>query len=107
MAVVPWIVALVTLLGACAPTAAPASGDASSELERTAQLAYHRMEIGYLQTGSYTTNALVDLELPRGVRWTLEEFSESSYRLRFTDDENPGEAWLVSPRGVMPASSSG
>lgn len=64
------------------------------------------MEIGYLQTGSYTTNALVDLQLPRGVRWTLEEFSEQNYRLRFTDDSRPGVAWLVSPAGVTAASES-
>ena len=64
------------------------------------------MEIGFLQTGTYTTNALVDLDLPRGVKWTLEEFSDSSYQLRFTSDDQPEEVWLVSPRGVMAAASS-
>lgn len=102
----PALLTLVALLAGCFPQTAPATGPdgtAASELQRTAQLAFHRMEIGYLQTGSYTTNALVDLELPRGVKWTLEEFSETAYRLRFTDNNQPGEAWLVSPAGVTPA----
>ena len=103
---IPGILALVLLLSACAPQLGPApaqTDQAASELQRTAQLAFHRMEIGFLQTGAYTTNALVDLDLPRGMRWTLEEFTDGFYRLRFTDDDNPDEAWVVSPRGVSPA----
>ena len=95
---------LLVLLGACAPQPLVGpGGQPADELQRTAQLAFHRMQIAYLETGNYTTNALVDLELPRGVKWTLEEFSTNAYRLRFTDDNRPGEAWLVTPAGVAPA----
>lgn len=97
------LIALVALLAACAPRALGPGGQPANELQRTAQLAFHRMQIAYLETGNYTTNALVDLDLPRGVKWTLEEFSTSGYRLRFTDDKRPGEAWLVTPGGVTPA----
>ncbi|MEX2535370.1 MAG: hypothetical protein WD273_07170 [Trueperaceae bacterium] len=101
------VIALVAALAACAPQATPVTGPATgrvdSELQRTAQVAFHRMELAYLLTGSYTTNALVDLDLPRGVKWTLEEFSDTSYRLRFTDDNRPGDAWLSTPVGVTPA----
>lgn len=77
-----------------------AASTEASELRRTALMAFHRMEIVFLETGSYTTNALVDLDLPRGVKWTLEEFDDAGYRLRFTDDQRPEYAWLVSPEGV-------
>jgi hypothetical protein len=97
------LLVLALALSACAPGTTSRPPAAVSELQRTAQVAFHRMEIAFLQTGDYTTNALIDLELPRGVRWTLEEFSERSYRLRFSDDGRPGEAWLVSPAGVRPA----
>lgn len=106
---------LALLLGACAPrtttgTAVPANGTAAPEaplddpaaaqLERTALEAFHRMEIARLQTGAYTTNALVDLTLPRGTRWTVLEFADGDYLLRFTSDEVPERHWLVSPTGV-------
>ena len=96
---------LTLLLAARAPQATQAPPPAevpaeASELQRVAIMAFHRMELGRLETGSYTTNALIDLELPRQVRWTLEEFDGQSYRLRFTSDSSPDEAWLVTPRGV-------
>jgi hypothetical protein len=98
---------LLAAVAGCAPRAAlPSPSRVTGELQRTALVAFHRMEIGFLQTGSYTTNVLVDLELPRGVKWTLEEFTDRDYRLRFTDDDDPGAAWLVSPAGVAPAGGS-
>jgi hypothetical protein len=98
------LLCLTLLAAACAPRVLPdtdlLNSPAALETEQIAQIAYHRMEIGLLQTGSYTTNVLVDLALPRGVRWTLEEFSSDSYQLRFSHDELPTLAWLVTPRGV-------
>lgn len=101
------LVILVLPLAACAPqsvapgAATTAATAVESELQRAALEAFHRMEIAFLQTGSYSTNALIDLDLPRGVKWTLEEFDDSGYRLRFTDDERPRDAWIVSPAGVV------
>lgn len=93
---------IVLVLAACAPaTGSTGTNEASSELQRTALVAFHRMEIAFLQTGSYTTNALIDLDLPSGVKWTLEEYSDRHYRLRFTEDNRPGVGWLVSPAGVI------
>lgn len=95
---------LLALLAACAPSATTALPDdpAAREAERTARVAYHRMQIAFLETGAYTTNALVDLALPQGVRWTVDDFEPdgSSYRLRITHTEVPGVAWLVGPDGV-------
>jgi hypothetical protein len=99
--------AALLILAACAPRASlPRAAAATDELQRTAMAAYHRMEIAFLQTGAYTTNALIDLDLPRGIKWTLEEFTGRDYRLRFTDDARPGTAWLVSPAGVAAAGTA-
>ena len=78
---------------------------AANETQMVAEIAHHRMEIGRLQTGAYTTNVLVDLELPRGVRWTVLEFAEDTYVLRFTNDEVPDLLWLVDPAGVRTRSA--
>jgi hypothetical protein len=98
------LVAVLTLLvvAACAPAAAPVVLDSpeAQALDRVAQEAFHRMEIGRLRTGSYTSNVLVDLDLPRGARVTVEAFGEAEYLLRITSDVVDGIAWLVSPRGV-------
>lgn len=74
--------------------------EAGQIVYKLAQEAYHRMEIGKLQTGAYTTNVMVDISLPQGVLWNLEAFDEDSYQLRFVADSAPGYAWLVSPEGV-------
>lgn len=95
--------ALALALASCAPATSTAASGVEGpldELGRVALLAHHRMEIVYLETGAYTTNALIDLQLPRGVKWTLEDFSDEWYSLRFTDDAQPGVAWLVTPDGV-------
>ncbi len=94
------------VLSACAPTSttspSPAATAERQALERTAYIVYHRMAIGYLETGTYTTNVLVDVALPQGVRWTLLEYPQdrSSYTLRLTSDAVEGQAYRVSPAGV-------
>ncbi len=96
--------ALLLLLASCAPaTQAPLpAGAAARQLDTTASIVYHRMAIGFLETGAYTTNVLVDVQLPAGARWTLEAYARdgSSYRLRITSTQVPGIAWEVSPDGV-------
>lgn len=94
--------ALGLTLSACVPTAVAdrLAGPAAQEVERTAYVTYHRMELGRLQLGAYTTNVLVDVELPRGARVTLEEFDDEGYRLRVDSDTVPGVAWFVTPSGV-------
>ena len=98
------LLASLLALSACAPRTQPAipSGGAASRLQTTARIVYHRMAIGYLETGRYTTNVLVDVQLPSGARWTLEAYPKdgSSYRLRITSTQVPGIAWQVSPDGV-------
>ena len=98
---------LVLLLGSCAPSARATIPEtpAADGTQTVAEIAYHRMEIGRLQTGMYTTNVLIDLELPRGVRWTVLEFSDDDYVLRFTNDAVSGVVWNVSPRGVRVGSA--
>ena len=106
----------LVLFAACAPRTAPAGeggtevsvvetpapeSPAAREVQQTAQVAYHRMQIGFLQTGEYTTNALLDLSLPQGVRWTVETFEATTYQLRFVSAEVPDQAWIVTPEGVQ------
>jgi len=94
--------ALLLLLASCAPAAQAPLPAAASRLDTTARIVYHRMAIGFLETGAYTTNVLVDVQLPAGARWTLEAYPRdgSSYRLRITSTQVPGIAWEVSPGGV-------
>ena len=95
---------VLSLLGACAPRLSAGNPVLNSAqalgTAKTAQIAYHRMEIGLLQTGDYTTNALLELKLPQGVKWTLQDFNSQGYELSFTSDMVAGYAWLVSPKGV-------
>lgn len=103
---------LPVLFGACAPTAqeAPATRPVAAPAElgavqRTAWQAWHLMELGRISEGAYTTNALVDLDLPQGVRWDLLDFTDAGYRLRVLrveEDGTEGEAWIVDPSGVRP-----
>jgi len=93
---------LAGTLAACVPSAVAdrLAGPAAQALERAAQETYHRMELGRLRTGAYTTNVLVDVDLPRGARVTVEAFTGDDYRLRVDSDAVEGVVWLVSPRGV-------
>ncbi len=97
------LVTALAALAACAPTTLPGVDDAAvAELERTANVIYHRMELGRLESGTYTTNVLVDLQLPEGAKWTLQEFANdgSTYRLSLTSSRLEGVEWHVSPSGV-------
>lgn len=102
---------LLLLLAACAPRTqgvsanpeeAAFSSPAAQETSRIATAAYHRMELAQLEEGAYTTNVLINLELPRGVRWMLEDLNDDSYTLRFTSTDVPDAAWIVTPEGVEP-----
>ncbi len=88
----------------CAPQAQPPMPDAKAAqaAATTAEVIYHRMAIGFLETGAYTTNVLVDVTLPAGTRWTLADYPAdgSSYVLLITSDSVSGVAWRVSPDGV-------
>ncbi len=97
-----WLIALSLTLAGCVPAAVAdrLAGPAAQELERTAYVTYHRMELGRLQLGAYTRNVLIDVDLPRGARVTLEDFSDDAYRLRVDSDAVPGIVWIVTPSGV-------
>lgn len=102
---IPLLAALVAVLvvAACAPTTLPGIDDAAlARMERTADILYHRMELGFLESGVYTTNVLIDAPLPEGARWTLQDFAPdgSSYVLILTSASLPDLAWRISPRGV-------
>lgn len=98
------LAALIALLAAaCVPTTMPgADSGVVAELERTANILYHRMELGYLDSGIYTTNVLIDAQLPEGARWTLQDFATdgSNYVLILSSSKLPDTAWRISPRGV-------
>lgn len=107
------IASLLLILAACAPTAqAPAPGAAGPQFAQavsqaevpaveTARTIWHEMELGRLQTGSYTSNVLIDLtDLPPGVAFMMESFPGESFEMRVTDDALPGIYWLVTPAGV-------
>ncbi len=100
-----WLVAvtlLAVLVAGCVPAsiAETLAGPAAQEVERVAEEAFHRMALGRLRLGSYTTNVLVDVALPRGARITVEAFGGDDYRLRVDSDALDVVHWLVSPRGV-------
>ena len=101
---------LCLVAAACVPTTMPgADSGVVAELERTANILFHRMELGYLDTGIYTTNVLIDAKLPEGARWTLQDFATdgSSYVLVLTSSNLPDTAWRISPRGVSRTAAPG
>ena len=80
---------------------------AALEVDRAAREAFHLMGLEYARTGSYSVNTLVsDLELPSGARWELQDLKPKTYRLRFTSDNVPDVAWLVTPEGVKAQQTS-
>ena len=94
-------VIIALALSACLPGAQ--LGDPNPELSRVAELLYHRMEVTYLETGSYDTAALINVHLPRGAMWTVISFAEdrTAYELRLTSANEPTWAWRITPRGVQ------
>jgi len=97
------VTTFLVLFAACAPTTLPGVDQAAlDELQTTAEILYHRMELGHLEEGIYTTNVLVDAPIPEGARWTLQEFASdgSSYLLVLTSSRVEGVSWQISPRGV-------
>lgn len=94
---------LLVTLAACTPgvrTTAPTVAPAERIATDKAQEIYHRMRLGYLETGQYTTSVLVDVVLPRGLRWTVESFPGETFELHVSDDNVPGVHWEVTPAGV-------
>ena len=97
------------LLASCAPgtrdgpeTVRPPLDEARlSPVERTAWEAWLLMEVQRLRSGLYSTQALIDLFLPRGVRWTVVAFSGDDYALIVTSDEDQ-DGVRVTPDGVRP-----
>ena len=95
---------LMLVLSSCLPRiGAPQNvleSQEAIETRQAADIAYHQMEIGKLESGDYNTNVLADLALPKGTQWTLVAFGEGTYTLRFTSQAITDFAWLVSPEGV-------
>jgi hypothetical protein len=93
---------LVLVLAACVPQVSPEvkNSAAYQQAQKFATIVWHRMELGHLQSGTYSTNVLADLKVPQGVKLTLVSFGEGSYLLRVTSSQVPGVGWFVSPSGV-------
>ena len=90
-------------------SAAGAAPAADAELQRAAEIIYHRMELGKLELGAYTTTPLIDAVIPEGATLTLVEYdteSGSTYTIvlsstRFTQGE-----WRITPGGVRRVAAS-
>lgn len=99
---------LLTLLGACVPAfgGEPADEEAVLELRRAAEIVYHRMELGKLELGAYTTTPLVDAAIPQGAMLTLIDYDAeagSTYELLLTSHALEGVGFRITPRGVARA----
>lgn len=98
--------ALLLALAACAPGAfggADPNDPVVAELQRAAEIIFHRMELGKLELGAYTTTPLVDARIPEGATLTLVEYDAeagSTYMLMLTSSRFPEGAWRITPRGV-------
>ncbi len=99
-------VLVASLLAACAPGAfggADPNDVVVAELQRSAEVIYHRMELGRLELGAYTTTPLVDAVIPEGATLTLIEYDSengSTYTLLLTSSRFPEGAWRITPGGV-------
>jgi len=100
--------ALALLLGlaACAPGAfggVDPDDPAVAELQRAAEIIFHRMELGKLELGAYTTTPLVDARIPEGATLTLVEYdaeSGSTYTIVLTSTRFTQGEWRITPSGV-------
>lgn len=98
--------ALLLTLAACAPGAfggANPNDPVVAELQRAAEIIYHRMELGRLELGGYTTTPLVDASIPEGATLTLVEYDAekgATYTLMLTSSRFTEGAWRITPRGV-------
>lgn len=68
-------------------------------LLRTAWEAWLLMELGRLRSGSYSTDVLLDLAVPSGIRWTVVSYGPDAYALAVTGDGEPTPL-RVDPDGV-------
>lgn len=103
---------LVSSLAACAPGAFGSAGKAdpvADELQNAAEIIYHRMELGRLELGKYTTTPLVDLDnLPEGATVTLIEYDVERgdfYTIQLTSSRLAGTSWRITERGVRRSTS--
>ena len=81
------------------PEADMPMSEAARAAQAVAEEAFHLMALAKLRSGEYSPNALAELELPRGVLWTIESFGAESYVLNVTSQEAP-DIWRVSETGV-------
>lgn len=83
------------------PRLEAARSAAEEPARTTAVTIWHRMELGRLRQGTYTSNVLEDMvDLPRGVAFFMDSFPGESFELRVTDDAVPDLYWLVTPEGI-------
>jgi len=98
--------ALLLALAACAPGAfggADPSDPVVAELQRAAEIIFHRMELGKLELGAYTTTPLVDARIPEGATLTLVQYDAeagTTYTLMLTSSRFTEGAWRITPQGV-------
>jgi hypothetical protein len=78
---------------------APRDLGAGDPLVATAWEAWLLMELGRVRSGAYATDALLDLALPAGVRWTVIDYGPDAYELSVTADATP-TSLRVDPDGV-------
>ncbi len=103
---------LALLVSACAPGAfggANPDDPVVAELQRAAEVIYHRMELGRLELGAYTTTPLVDAKIPEGATLTLVQYDAekgSTYTLLLSSSRFPQGAWRITPRGVSRVAAS-
>lgn len=97
---------LAILVSACAPGAfggARADDPVVAELQRAADIIYHRMELGRLEIGAYTTTPLIDARIPEGATLTLIQYDAengTTYTLLLSSSRYDGGSWRITPRGV-------
>lgn len=102
---------LLITLAACAPAAfgsANVDQPIVEELRKAAEIIYHRMELGRLELGAYTTTPLVDADIPEGAMLTLINYDlerGSTYELLLTSTHLGGAGFRITPRGVSRANA--
>lgn len=103
---------LAIVVSACAPGAfggARPDDPIVAELQRSAEIIYHRMELGRLELGAYTTTPLIDARIPEGATLTLIQYDAengSTYTLLLSSSRFTGGSWRITPRGVSRVSGS-
>ena len=99
------LILLLVSLNACVPFLMPPSPSLpntphAQELQRLAEVVWHKMQIYYLSEGRYSSNVLVDVSIPQGSKVELQDIGSNYFLVRLSSSRLPQYFWNIQATGV-------